>query len=465
MFTLIKSNDSLYLVDSLHGGRWEISYDFAENYLYYLLNKDSIRQRSLRNIINFKGNHELQLDILNNVSDEINKYRLPTQFAYHIPTIYNNLLSSKNVQNDIITPPLPIIEVGRKCNYRCLWCYNDSDVLKLSSQENHIYDIETMKEKVILPLVSMGQTEFCLTGGEPALFLNEVELITASIKQSLSKLNKIPRIWLLTNGYNLHKNAEKYLEYGITNIQVSLASPFKEKDNYLRRAPHNVDSYKECVEGIRRLKNLSDIMIEINMILQPESYFHEWSNIHDIHEMVNLALSLGVNTLRIIPAVPSGEAKKNRIYFTIDEYKKISDTVLLINSDPKILDSDLFIDCPLGHDMNGKVHDCRAGYMYLYVNSYGYVYPCNNLQDKINICWDKPISSISDFNIVDIWKNSDLLHHFRTNNELCNECLSCKHRAECIGQCRALTYHRHKKYNLDFVPDTCMIKQYSKSVK
>ncbi|MCL2188257.1 MAG: radical SAM protein [Defluviitaleaceae bacterium] len=456
MFTFVKLNGLLHLVDSLHGGRWEVSYEFAENYLYYLKGKSIDAGKNL-----LADSRKLNSDWLIETKNIIEKHALPTHFSYHIPTIIDNLMKSKDLRADIITPPLPIIEVGRECNYKCLWCYNDSATVQLKHSKIYDFNTEIMMEKIISPLIDMGQTEFCLTGGEPSLYLKEVERVTSHIVNKVSKLSAKPCIWLLTNGYKLYENAERYMKCGISKFQVSLSSPLKEKDNYLRKPPQNTDSFGECINGIKKIRHLSDkAVIEVNMIVQPESYFGKWSNIHDINQMYDLAQSLGVNTLRIIPAVPSGEAKKNSINFSLPEYSKISEYVSLLKDRSKAEKSGVLIDCPLGHDMNGKAHDCRASYMYIYVNAFGYVYPCNNLQEDSNLCWDKPISKNSSFDIVDIWKNSKLLHYFRTNNDLCEECTKCKNRPECIGQCRALTYHRHGEYSLSSVPETCLLKHF-----
>jgi radical SAM protein with 4Fe4S-binding SPASM domain len=167
--------------------------------------------------------------------------------------------------------------------------------------------------------------------------------------------------------------------------------------------------------------------------------------------MFELAKEIGVKMLRIIPAVPCGTAKENHIWMSKKEYDIVRNYVR--EGRKKV--SNMEIDCPIDQEIEkDREIFCRAGTLWVYVNFKGEVYPCNNIQDRESICWDK---TIKEDKLTDIWRNSKLLNFMRDYNvkSINEECMECSYRVECVGECRALAWSRYRTYNLNMKPEVC----------
>ena len=347
----------------------------------------------------------------------------------------------------IITPATPILEVTAHCNYRCPWCYiPDRDVLA------ERYTLEEFQENIVLPLLRRyGLLEWCLTGGEPSVdkkrTIDMARVITGCSRQVLGR--DPLSIYILTNGYNLAANIEEFMAAGINCYQVALSSPVPEHEAALRRPPRGVDSYQHAVDGLRAARR-AGARVEVNMIIQPPRPDVP-TNLNEIPQMIELARGLGLDMLRLIPAVPCGMAKKNRIMFTREEYREIAR--LVREGRPRI--PDIEVDCPLDQPIepDREVY-CRAGTLWVYVNFRGQVFPCNNLQEEENLCSAATIRSEP---LDRIWEQSELLNLMRDfrRSTLDPRCVGCECRAECAGECRAMAWARYRAYDLAQKPSPC----------
>ena len=343
----------------------------------------------------------------------------------------------------IITPPTPVIEVTDHCNYRCPWCYLPDETGK-----GEKFSLDHFEHNIVFPLISkFGLLDWCFSGGEPLTDVSRtVEMAAIINRNSLSILGRLPKqITLLTNGYELAKNAELLVKSGIAHCQVSLASPIPKKDVLLRRPPASVDSYKNAIDGISALKDWG-AKVDINMVVLPRNKYHD-SNIDDIEAMFDLADTLRIDKLRITPAIPTGRAFKNNYSFTADEYSIILNSVRRM----KKKEREFVVDCPLDVEFEpDRPLFCGAGTQEAYINSIGECFPCNNLQDRSLCC-----SADHGADLADIWLSSDILRSLRQQEPIHEDCIGCADRVICSGDCRALCFARYGVLNLDKKPVNC----------
>ena len=105
-----------------------------------------------------------------------------------------------------------------KCNFRCQYCMPEGTEL------NYVLNRELLTNQEIVSLVRevfipLGFTKFRLTGGEPLLRPNLVELV-----RDLARLPETEDLSLTTNAFLLAKLAQPLYNAGLKRINISLDS-------------------------------------------------------------------------------------------------------------------------------------------------------------------------------------------------------------------------------------------------
>jgi GTP 3',8-cyclase len=105
-----------------------------------------------------------------------------------------------------------------RCNFRCQYCMPDGAEFDYILQQDLLKarEILTLVREVFIPL---GFCHFRLTGGEPLLHPEVVEIV-----QAIASLPETRDLSLTTNGYLLDKLAERLYEAGLRRINISLDS-------------------------------------------------------------------------------------------------------------------------------------------------------------------------------------------------------------------------------------------------
>lgn len=143
------------------------------------------------------------------------------------------------------------ISVTYDCNFNCIYChqegwsYRDSDIL-------------TAKEIGVIASVakSLEIDEFKITGGEPLLRRDIVEIVT------ILKELKPKDISMTTNGFLLEKLAESLFEAGLMRLNINLPTLNREKYKMIT----SVDGLENVLRGIEVAYNCR-IPITLNIVL------------------------------------------------------------------------------------------------------------------------------------------------------------------------------------------------------
>jgi GTP 3',8-cyclase len=112
-----------------------------------------------------------------------------------------------------------------RCNFRCQYCIPEGTELDYILKQNLLTNEElfTLIKEVFIPV---GFTRFRLTGGEPLLRPNLVELVAA-----ISSLPETNDLSMTTNGFLLAPLAESLYDAGLRRINISLDSLDSDKFN------------------------------------------------------------------------------------------------------------------------------------------------------------------------------------------------------------------------------------------
>lgn len=152
------------------------------------------------------------------------------------------------------------VSVTDRCNLRCVYCMPKDGVEWIPDEE-----ILTDKEivKVCKAAADLGIRHLKVTGGEPLLRENVVELIGR-----LKKIEGIETVTLTTNGIFLPQYIEGLTKVGIDGINVSLDTLKEEKFRKLTRN----GSVKEVWNGISSILPYEQVCVKINCVLDGDDW-------------------------------------------------------------------------------------------------------------------------------------------------------------------------------------------------
>ena len=194
------------------------------------------------------------------------------------------------------------VSLTDRCSLRCTYCM-PFNFDKWLPTETLLTASELVK--VIEIAVSQGVTEVRLTGGEPLLRPDIVEIVSR-----ISALEPAPELSMTTNGVALAKVAAPLADAGLRRINISLDTLDWERFKRLTFR----DRYDDVIEGIAAARKAGLAPIKINTVLM------RGINDDEALPLLKWALTENLN-LRFIEQMPldAGDAWTRRNLITADE--------------------------------------------------------------------------------------------------------------------------------------------------
>lgn len=332
----------------------------------------------------------------------------------HFDKMYQYSFSSELVKqtrdlNKLLTLE---IELSRKCNYKCRYCYSDAGIpLDKELKIAELFEVVNQaKELCVRTIVIIG-------GGEPLLYPHIKELIKYIFSKGIGMI-------LFTNGSQLDREMADYL-YMYRVFPVLKANGIRPKTmNWLCGVPFAYTSF------VRALSNLmsagydkAENSIGISTVICCQNY----------EEIVPLWKWVRDN--KMIPyferVTPQGRAKNNDLDISSNRLKEIFDKLAIIDK------RDYGIKWDSTHPpIAGST--CERHYYSLYVKSNGDVVPCSGI--------DLPVGNVRDSCLKDIIINSDVIQQLRhIEINIIGKCLQCDLHNKCYG-CRGSAYAHYNDY-------------------
>jgi len=328
-------------------------------------------------------------------------------------------------------------ETTIKCNLSCAHCR------RLESNKQADKDLSTTQAKdLIHQLAELGKGQtfmpvLVFSGGEPLCREDLFELLSHAKQSGLTTA-------LATNGTLIDAQIAKQINTsGLARVAVSLDGATTEVHNLLRRSQ---GSFEKALEGVRYLRN-EQVPFQINITLTKH-------NAHQLHDIYELAKSLGAVAVHIFMLVPvgCGETIAETDMLSPQEYEKI---LIEISQLERQADIQIKVTCgphyeriirqqglnknrtAANRNVPGRPSQvkssrgCLAGLGVLFVSHRGDVFPCGYL--PVNC------GNILEQRLKDIWQNSEDLARLRDSSLLEGKCGLCGYREVC-GGCRARAY-------------------------
>ncbi|MBT3363598.1 MAG: GTP 3',8-cyclase MoaA [Chloroflexi bacterium] len=146
------------------------------------------------------------------------------------------------------------ISVTDRCNLRCTYCMPDEGVPL--APHNQMLSFEEIRS-IATAAASAGITKIRLTGGEPLVRLDIIELV-----KMLAAIEGIDDLALTTNAILLEKYAVQLKEAGLKRVNISLDSLQKDKFRSITR----IGALSEAFAGIRAAHKAGLEPIKINVV-------------------------------------------------------------------------------------------------------------------------------------------------------------------------------------------------------
>lgn len=182
------------------------------------------------------------------------------------------------------------ISVTDRCNFRCRYCMPQEGIESLPHS-----DILTFEEilKVCRSMVKLGISKIKLTGGEPLVRKNFIELV-----RQIKAIEGVEEITLTTNGFLLEEQLDELIEAGITHINISLDTLKSKRFKEIAR----VDGLNKVLRAIQKAADSSLVNVKINALIA------RGLNEDEIVDLAALAKKYLVN-VRFIELMPIGLGK------------------------------------------------------------------------------------------------------------------------------------------------------------
>ncbi len=317
--------------------------------------------------------------------------------------------------NPKITPPRWLLaELTYACPLQCPYCSNPVDYTRFNKE----LSTEDWK-RVLNQARKMGAVQLGLSGGEPLVRQDLTEIVRHGRKLGYYSN-------LITSGHGL--NEERIIDLksaGLDHIQISFQASSAELNDYIA----GTQAFQQKKDMARLVKKQGYPMVLCVVIHR--------QNIHQMREIIELAIELEADYLEIANTQYYGWAHRNRDQllptreqFTeaeaiAQEYKqKLQDTMKIYYVVP-----DYYEDRPKAC-MNGW------GTTFLTIAPDGTALPCHAAAQLP----DLDLPNVCDFSVSEIWEQSDAFNWFRGDDWMKQPCRSCPEKTKDFGGCRCQAY-------------------------
>lgn len=309
------------------------------------------------------------------------------------------------------SPFVLCLELTSQCNLSCPHCVVDANPIGKKFPPDKVISIIDEAQHI-------GVKELVFGGGEVLLYDRFFEICKYTLSNGLN-LSFTTNGILVPSVINHLINLKNY--NAIFRVGVSLDGYTPEMHGYFRPK----ETFESAVEAIKLLVE-ADISVHVLCLLTK-------ANINYMEEFLKFITELNVSDVRFIPLMPEGRAKRYRsemitptdFHNLIKEKQKWSDIYKIYIGLHMPWE---FLFLPTEKRLPAP---CEAGYLRLWMNSDGDMFPCAYMPNFI-------VGNIYRDSISNVWQNSPTLTKLRDSTLLKGACSTCNYRNSCRGGCRGL---------------------------
>jgi len=312
-----------------------------------------------------------------------------------------------------VLPVLSEVALTYRCNLRCRFCYAGCNCRGAAGQggwemttEQVIRVLRLIRHEAKAPSVS-------LTGGEPLLRDDVVQLTAEAVRTGL-------RVNLITNGTLLAGNdlAGRLRDAGLSSAQVSLEGPNADVHDGLTGV---AGSFDKTLAGLAKLRE-AGIHVHTNTTINTANCDH-------LVDLVQLVAGLGLRRMSMNMVIPAGTAGDLSLQVS---YSQIGSIVKRVRQAARqagvefmwYSPTPMCLFNPLAEGLGNK--SCAACDGLLSISPAGEVLPCSSYPESVGNVLDTPFEQV--------WRNARA-EFFRNKRYAPTQCSGCEDFVACAGAC------------------------------
>ncbi len=186
------------------------------------------------------------------------------------------------------------VSVTDRCDFRCEYCMSENMTFL---PKKDLLSLEEL-ERICISFINLGTTKIRITGGEPLVRKNVMNLFERL--GSFIKTDKLKELTLTTNGSQLQKYADELYQYGVRRVNVSIDTLKPTLFSKLTRR----GNLEQVLKGVNAAKE-AGLKVKINTVALKET------NEYEIIDILKWAHSNDFD-MTIIETMPLGEIDYDR---------------------------------------------------------------------------------------------------------------------------------------------------------
>lgn len=195
------------------------------------------------------------------------------------------------------------ISVTQRCNLNCIYCHREGET-RVTSWFSEMSPDEI--ERIVRIAVSLGISKVKITGGEPLIRKDILEIV-----ERVASVRGVKDLSMTTNGVFLEKYADRLSDAGLMRVNVSLDTLDPAK--YKMITGH--DSLERVKRGIRKARDAGLYPIKVNMVLL------RGINEDEVWRMIEFCREVGA-ILQLIELVPLGTPNFDKYHVDLERFEQ-----------------------------------------------------------------------------------------------------------------------------------------------
>lgn len=314
-----------------------------------------------------------------------------------------------------------VLELTNSCNINCIMCGRNYATF------TPVY-LDTKILFWLKPLLNIVEEVTLMGWGEPT--------VHPQFTSFLKYLDEFPvRKYICTNGMNLSKHIHDIFNCHVDILAISINGATAETNNRIRIGS-DLEKIKSTLKSIQTKKDKNFPYLCLVYCLMR-------SNIHELDKLIDLAIEIGVNKIKIVHFTAfSNDLIEESLLGYETEIKSIFTLIAR-----KAIDNNIKLELPYikGEDPAGDYshRECFTGWRDFYVGADGFVRPCMSTSEKICKI------NLSD-KFEDVWNSPQFIRHrniVNKENEMSISCVNCYQSTFCNWNKESSYIHIETEYS------------------
>lgn len=308
-----------------------------------------------------------------------------------------------------------LAELSHRCPLRCPYCSNPEVLARKSAEVDTSTWLQAFEEAA-----DLGVLQVHLSGGEPTV-RQDLEVLVQGAEEAGLYTNLITSGVLLSE-QRLHELASR----GLQHVQLSMQGASENLNDTIGGFSGGFKKKLRCAQWVVKAR----LPLTVNAVLHRQ-------NIHELEEIIALALEMGAQRLEIAHTQYLGWALKNRAAL-MPTREQVAWSTEIVEKAREELRGQLLIDYVIPDYFAVRPKPCMGGWgrQFLVIAPDGVVYPCHGAAELPGLeFW-----SIKEKGLEEIWQASPAFQAYRGTDWMPPLCRQCDRREVDWGGCRCQAF-------------------------